>query len=141
MPSIRSRPPHRPLGITALAFLQVLTGIQMLVGGLWLVGISSGVVSAVVIVAVLGLAYIGFGVGSFVLARGYLVGLESTRRRGRTVAMLSILLGILLLFFVPGLTDRLGLSSPGWTIFHNIIIALYLGSSGVRRYFNPTSRS
>ncbi len=93
---IRSRR-TRPFGVTLLAVWEVISGVQLLLTGLVLIGISSdqdpGSVKSLLFV--LGLALALLAVSYFLWARGYLRGYESARRRGRLAATAVIILAIL----------------------------------------------
>jgi len=103
----------RPFGVTVLALVQVVSGIQMLGSGLWALAVASiagtpegaetleatlspwMAENAAAIFTVIGFGFLILAILSFLLARGYVKGLEKARVRGRKVAFYSILFAIL----------------------------------------------
>jgi hypothetical protein len=77
--------------------------------------------------------YLILGIGSLLLARGYVKGFERARRKGRLVAILAIVFAFLGIFLLPNRVDP---GSPFWTIVLNAIVIAYLGSRKVRTYFS-----
>lgn len=141
---------RRPFGVTVLALVQILSGLQMLGGAILALAIA-GIAStpegqealdatlspwlaenAVTILVVIGLALLVLALWSFFLARGYIKGIEKARARGRKVAVYAIAFAILGIILVPNRTDP---GSPWWTILLNMSIFFYLGSRKVRSYF------
>ncbi len=140
----------RPLGVTVLAVVQVVSGLQMLGSAIWALAVASiastpdgqetladtlpqwMAENAAAIFGVLGIVILVLAIWSFLLARGYVRGVEKARARGRKVAFYAILLAILTIVFVPNRTDP---GSPWWTIVFNIAIYIYLDSEKVRAYF------
>jgi hypothetical protein len=130
-----------------LALLQIITGLQLLIGGLWLLGLSSVAdtpdvqtkladpwvaANAKPIFGLLAIAYLVLGVMAMLLARGYVKGIEWARRRGSSVAFFAIFFAILSAIILPNRADP---GSPFWTIIFNAIVIIYLRSENVRRYF------
>jgi hypothetical protein len=140
----------RPVGVLVLALIQIISGIQLLGGALWafavagLAGTPEGqellaeatspwvAENAAALFLLLGLALLVLSLFSFLLARGYVRGMERARVRGRKVAVYAILFAVLGILLVPNRTDP---GSPWWTILFNLAIYLYLNSDRVRRYF------
>jgi len=145
----RSSRRKRPIGVTVLALLQVLAGLQSLAASLiyfaltswakspeglaelassgeWVLKNASGVF------LLLALVYLILGIGSLLLARGYIKGFEWARRKGRLVAAIAIVFAFLGVFLLPNRVDP---GSPFWTIVLNVIVIIYLGSQKVRLYF------
>ncbi len=87
---------------------------------------------------VIGLIYIVLGFASLLLSRGYWKGQEWARRKGRTVALVAMLIAILGLF-IPAI-DKFDAGSPVLTILGCIVIIAYLGTDGVKAYFASRSR-
>ena len=139
----------RPMGITILALLQILAGVQAFAASLvyfilsswakspeglaelapsgdWVVRNASGVFF------LLACVYFILGIGSLLLARGYFSGDEWARRKGRMIAVLAIVLALLGIFILP---DRLDPGAPFWTILLNAVVIAYLGSRNVRAHF------
>lgn len=126
----------RPIGVTFLAILQIVSGLGNVLTGLAILGVSSNAdVSGDIknLLFWLGLIMIVLGVSGLWLARGYVKGLEWARHRGRLVAMLSILLALLAL--VLNLPAKLGMDSPGFSLIWNAVIYLYLGRPKIVAYF------
>jgi hypothetical protein len=140
----------RPTGIVILAIIQMLAGIQLLASSLvyfvlvewsrtpegiaeigkageWALKNARGVFF------LLGVVYLALGIGSLLLARGYVKGSERARHKGRVVAVLAIIFAIVGGVILPA---RLDPGSPLWTVAFNLIVVLYLGSKKVRRYFS-----
>ncbi|OGS43714.1 MAG: hypothetical protein A3K76_04700 [Euryarchaeota archaeon RBG_13_57_23] len=137
----RTKKPERPWGIILLAMWEIWVGIQMVIVGLAVVSFSSTLVEGSTwrnIVFLIGLGYFVIGISALLLARGYMKGYESSRRRGRSVAKIAILWAILGVLFLP---PTLAPDSPFWTIVGNVIILLYLGSDKVVAYFKGLSLS
>jgi hypothetical protein len=140
----------RPIGVLVLALIQVVSGVQLLGGALWafavagLAGTPEGqellaeatspwvAENAAALFLLLGLALLVLSVLSFLLARGYVKGIERARARGRKVAAYAMLFAFLGIILVPSRTDP---GSPWWTIIFNLAIYLYLNSDKVKRYF------
>ena len=105
----RSKTRRRPFGVTVLAILQTVSGIQLLYGAIafflaaLIVATPEGreYVSSFVdedlipslppIFAIVGIILLAISILSFHLARGYVNGHEWARRRGRKVAAFAIL--------------------------------------------------
>jgi hypothetical protein len=140
----------RPLGVTVLALLQTVSGIQLLIQAIAFfvfaaivsspesqVALSSFVDENLVqnlpaIFAAIGIVFLVLSVLSFHLARGYLKGYEWARRRGRKVAVLAMLFAVVSIILIPARTDP---GAPIWTILFNVFILAYLGRKRVRSYF------
>lgn len=140
----------RPLGVTLLAILQILSGLQLLLSTLiylvlsswaetpegvteisrtgsdWIVQNASGAFFLFALVSFI------LGVCSLLLARGYVLGFERARRNGRRVAAFAILFALFAAIFLP---QRVDAGSPLWTIVFNVVVIIYLGSAKVRSYF------
>lgn len=140
---------NRPFGVTLLALVQILAGFQSLAASLMYFALTSWAKSAegvarlensgewavkngATLFLVLALVYLILGIGSLLLARGYVKGVEWARRRGRWVATFAIVFAILGIFLLP---DRVDPGSPLWTILINIVVIAYLGSRKVRAFF------
>ncbi|MDH3364732.1 MAG: hypothetical protein OEM29_01820 [Thermoplasmata archaeon] len=137
----------RPIGVTLIAILQIVSGLQMLlVAFIALVIASSPDVqedisstvgeqladSIAAIFLVIGVVALAIATFSFVLARGYLKGREWARRKGRKIAFFAILLAFFTLILIPSRTDP---GAPIWTILLNLFILTYLGRTRVRQFF------
>jgi hypothetical protein len=148
--SQQQRRRKRPLGVTFLAILQVIAGIQSLGTALFFFALSSWAKSpegladlaesgvwvlknAGGLFFLLACVYLIFGIGSLLLARGYVKGFEWARRKGRLIAVLAIVLAILGIALLPNVVAA---GSPFWIIFSNAILIAYLGSRKVRAYFS-----
>jgi hypothetical protein len=145
----------KPVGISMLALLQLLSGLQMLTGAIWLLSISSQAhlpeiqdklqantsewvaQNAQTIFFWIGLGYLILGILAFSMVYGYLKGREWARTRGRSIAKLSILIAVLSIFAFP---RRIDPGSPFFTILFNICVLLYLNSQNVKQYFKVRSR-
>jgi hypothetical protein len=140
----------RPFGVTVLAILQVFAGFQSLAASLLYFALSSWAKSpegladlassgawvlrnASGVFFLLASVYLILGIGSLLLARGYVKGFERARRKGRLVAILAIVFAFLGIFLLPNRVDP---GSPFWTIVLNAIVIAYLGSRKVRTYFS-----
>ena len=141
---------QRPLGVTILALLQILTGVQLLVSFLFYVSLSSWVKTpdgqaallklnsqwlaqnASGLLFLLAMAYLILGASSLLLARGYVKGKGWARRRGRLLAILAILFAIFGAIILP---NRLDPGSPFWTVAFNAVVFIYLGRPKVKAYF------
>ena len=133
-----------------MAVLQVVSGLQLLFQS-----IASFVIAAVLntpegresvsafvapeaidllvwLFIAIGAVSLALGVFAFLLARGYLRGREWSRRKGRQVAILAILLALVSMVLVPGRADP---GAPIWTILFNVLVYLYLGRRRIRAYF------
>lgn len=144
------RPKRRPFGVTILAIVQTLSGIQLLIQALIAFAIAAIVsdpevqeqLSSVageidfdtlsLLFVLIGIAAFGIAIFSFALARGYAKGRPWAWRRGRRIAILTIILAILGLMIIPARTDP---GAPIWTILLNLFIFLYLGRRKVRIWF------
>jgi hypothetical protein len=128
----------RPLGVTVLAIIAVLAGIQSLGTGLALVSFSSTLEKSISgTVSLIGLGFMLVGLLYLLLARGYVKGRERARRKGRTIAVFAILLAIAGVMILPA---KLAAESPVWTVFFNVVIVLYLGRPHVKAFFGSRSR-
>jgi hypothetical protein len=152
--SNRSRP-RRPFGVTILAILQILSGLNALGTSLFFFAVSSLASSASVqqslhsspwvaenaasIFFWLGLIFLVLAIWSLWYARGYVKGHEGARRHGRRLAILTIIFAVLLIIFLPNLPQKVGLGSPWWMIISNAIVAIYLGRPKVIAFFNSRS--
>jgi predicted anti-sigma-YlaC factor YlaD len=94
--------------------------------GLWVAA------NAKSIFGLLAIAYLILAALAFLLARGYVRGLEWARRRGSIVAFFAIIFAVLSAIVFPNRADP---GSPFWTIIFNVIVIIYLRSENVRRYF------
>ena len=127
----------RPLGVTILAIIAILAGIQSLGTGLALVSFSSTLEKSISgIISLIGFGFLFVGLSYLLLARGYVKGREKARRKGRMIAAFAIILAIAGVIILPA---KLSAESPVWTIFFNILIILYLGRPRVRAFFASRS--
>jgi hypothetical protein len=127
----------RPLGVTILAIIAILAGIQSLGTGLALVSFSSTLEKSISgIISLIGFGFLFVGLSYLLLARGYVKGREKARRKGRMIAAFAIILAIAGVIILPA---KLAAESPVWTIFFNIVIILYLGRPRVRAFFASRS--
>jgi hypothetical protein len=132
--------PRRPIGVSILAFLQILRGLSDLLIMLLLLDVSSiaqdkgekGIAGLTFLIAIV---YLAIGLYSFWLARGYVKGYEWARRIGIKIAMFSILLTILATLFLPALAP----DSPFWSIVFDLIIIAYLRGAKAKRFFESRS--
>lgn len=147
---IAQRPKRRPFGVTILAIAQTLSGIQLLIQALIAFAIAaivsdpevqeqlSSVAGEVdfdtlsLLFVLIGIAALGIAIFSFALARGYAKGRSWAWRRGRKIAVITIILAILGLMIMPARTDP---GAPLWTILLNLLIFMYLGRRKVRGWF------
>jgi hypothetical protein len=137
MGSQRNRPVKRPLGVTILAVIAVVAGIQSLGTGLVLVSLSSTLEKSISgIVSLIGLGFLIVGLSYLLLARGYVKGRERSRRKGRMIAGFAIFLAIAGVMILPA---KLAPESPVWTVFFNVVIILYLGRPRVKAFFASRS--
>jgi len=135
----------------ALAFLAILSGIQMLTSSLWFFGISANADKPSVsdalsrlspwvaeratgVFFLLAIVLLVLAVSSLLLARGYYRGYDRARVRGRYISGFAIAWAVLGILILP---ERADPGSPWWTIPFNAVILVYLGSQGVRAYFRP----
>ena len=146
-PSDRRR---RPFGVTLIALLQIVSGLQLLLVAIlaFIIAslastpevqeeLSSSVGEQVAdsiapIFLLIGIAALAIAIVSFVMARGYLRGREWARRRGRKIALFAILLALVSMILIPNRTDP---GAPVWTIILNLLILTYLGRRRVRAFF------
>jgi hypothetical protein len=127
----------RPLGVTILAIIAILAGIQSLGTGLALISFSSTLEKSISgIISLIGFGFLFVGLSYLLLARGYVKGREKARRKGRMIAAFAIILAIAGVIILPA---KLAAESPVWTIFFNIVIILYLGRPRVRAFFASRS--
>jgi hypothetical protein len=127
----------RPLGVTILAIIAILAGIQSLGTGLALVSFSSTLEKSISgIISLIGFGFLFVGLSYLLLARGYVKGREKARRKGRMIATFAIILAIAGVMILPA---KLAAESPVWTIFFNIIIIIYLGRPRVKAFFASRS--
>ena len=139
--SSSARKPGRPWGIILLALWEIGVGIQMVLVGLAFLSFSGTLTEGSAprtLAFLVGSGYFVVGTSALLLARGYVKGYESSRRRGRSVAKFVIVFTLFGILFLP---PRLGADSPFWTIIGNVVILLYLGSDRVVAYFKGRSRS
>jgi hypothetical protein len=137
MGSQRNRPVKRPLGVTILAIIAIVAGIQSLGTGLVLVSLSSTLEKSISgIVSLIGLGFLIVGLSYLLLARGYVKGRERSRRKGRMIAGFAIFLAIAGVMILPA---KLAPESPVWTVFFNVVIILYLGRPRVKAFFASRS--
>ena len=140
----------RPFGVTVLAILQTVSGIQLLFQAIVLLAVASMIndpearenISAfadenladtlVLVLTLLGIVFLVIAILSFHLARGYLNGHEWARRRGRKVAMFAILFAFISLILMPTVANP---GAPVWTILFNVFILVYLNRRRVRSFF------
>lgn len=150
MTRARRERPRRPFGVTVLAILQTLSGIQLLIQAIFFFALATiattpeaqdqlssfideGLVPNLpAIFAILGIAFLAISTLSFHLAKGYLKGHEWARRRGRKVAYLAILVAFISMILIPNRADP---GAPIWTILFNIFILVYLNRRRVRAFF------
>ena len=148
--SVKKTKVRRPFGVTVLAILQTISGIQLLIQSLLFFvfatitsspevqeSLSSLVDENLVknlptIFAVLGIVFLIFAILSFQIARGYMRGYEWARVRGRKVALVVILFAFISLLLMPNRADP---GAPIWTIIFNVFILVYLNRRRVRAYF------
>ncbi|HIH00533.1 TPA: hypothetical protein HA259_00360 [Thermoplasmata archaeon] len=141
---------RRPFGVTVLAVLQTISGIQLLIQSLLFFVFATITSSPEVqeslstfadenlvrnlptIFALLGVVFLIIALLSFHLARGYMRGYEWARIRGRKVALLTLLFALISLSLMPARADP---GAPVWTILFNLFILAYLGRRRVRAYF------
>lgn len=119
-----------------LSIWEVLVGFQLVLVGLavWAWSSTQEPGSPLASFAsLLGIAYLILGISCLWLARGYWLGHESSRRRGRRVAVLAIIVAVLAAISI--LPQKLGPDSPFWSIVGNLVVFLYLGSQTAVRYF------
>lgn len=136
------RPPSRPLGVLLLALLQIWHGLWYLLITLVFFAVSStadeaGDRNKSGFVFFLALVYLVLGIYALWLARGYVKGLESARRRGISVAVFAIVL-----VFFEVLVVKLHVflpDSPFWTIVGNVIIIWYLRRNKTKKFFASRS--
>jgi drug/metabolite transporter (DMT)-like permease len=127
----------RPLGVTVLAIIAIVAGIQSLGTGLALVSFSSTLEKSISgIVSLIGLGFLIIGLSYLLLARGYVKGRERARKKGRMIAVFAILLAIAGVMILP---EMFGTESPVWTVFFNVVIILYLGRPRVKSFFASRS--
>ncbi len=127
----------RPLGVTILAIIAIVAGIQSLGTGIALVSFSSTLEKSISgIVSLIGLGFLIVGLSYLLLARGYVKGRERARRKGRMIAVFAILLAIAGVIILPA---KLVPESPVWTVFFNVVIILYLGRPRVKAFFASMS--
>ena len=144
------RPRRRPFGVTILAIAQTISGLQLLIFALIAFAIAAIVsdpeaqeqMSSVArevdfdtlsaLFVLIGVAALAIALFSFALARGYAKGRPWAWRRGRKIAILTIVFATLGLILMPARTDP---GAPLWTILMNLFIFLYLGRHKVRAWF------
>ncbi len=139
--SNRTKKPGRPLGVTLLAVWEFLNGIQMVIFGLAALSYSDTLAEGDILrtlVFFLGLGSLVIGIWKLLLARGYIKGYESARKKGRSIALFAIILAIL---GISILSAVLTPESPIWTIIANSAIFWYLGTDKVVAYFKGHRRS
>ena len=150
MTEVRNQRRKSPMGVTLLAIVQTLSGIQLLVQALIAFAIAAIVsdpeiqdqLSSVageidfealsLLFIVIGVVALILSVFSFALARGYAKGRAWAWRKGRKIALFTILVAILGLVLMPARTDP---GAPIWTILLNAFIVVYLGRRKVRAWF------
>ena len=136
--------------MTLLAIVQTLSGIQLLIQALIAFAIAAIVSDPEVqdqlssaagdidfdtlalLFAVIGVVVLILAVFSFALARGYAKGRAWAWRRGRKIAILTIIIAVIGLALMPARTDP---GAPIWTILLNVFIFVYLGRRKVRAWF------
>ncbi|UCE91474.1 MAG: hypothetical protein JSV90_08755 [Methanobacteriota archaeon] len=136
--------------MTILAIAQTISGIQLLIFGLLAFAIAAIVsdpemqeqMSSVahevdfdtlsMLFVLIGVVALGIAFFSFALARGYAKGRVWAWRKGRKIAVLTIMFATLGLILMPSRTDP---GAPLWTILMNLFIFLYLGRRKVRAWF------
>ncbi len=141
---------RRPFGVTILAIAQTISGIQLLVVALIALAFAAIVSDPEVqeqlspvaegvdfdmlalLFVVIGIVSLALALFSFALARGYAKGRPWAWRRGRKIAIITILFAVLSLVLMPGRTDP---GAPLWTILLNSFIFVYLGRAKVRAWF------
>lgn len=145
---------YRPAGVTFLSIWQFVTGVILALYALGMLSLSSYAKTdegqqkfsdisvkfaeiASTFFFIVGVVLLILGLSALLLSRGYYLGRESARRRGRTVAILAIVVTILGSLFLP---QKLAPDSPGWTILLNAIVFVYLGRPGVRAFFLAQAR-
>lgn len=123
-----------------MALWEIIVGIQLVLFGIAAMSASNraDLKSALRgILFIIGLGSLIIGISALLLARGYVLGRESARRRGRSVAAFAIAFALLGAMLLPA---KLSPDSPFLTILMNIVILLYLGSDGVVAYFRGGSK-
>ena len=146
----RSKTRKRPFGVTVLAILQTISGIQLLFMAIFffvsasIVASSEGreylssfvdenlIGSLPAIFTLIGIIFLAIAILSFHLARGYVNGHEWARRRGRKVAMFAIFIAVISMILIP---VRAAPGAPVWTILLNIFILAYLSRNRVKAFF------
>ena len=141
---------RRPFGVTVLAILQTISGIQLLIQSLLFFVFATITSSPEVqeslssfadenlvrnlptIFALLGIVFLVIALLSFHIARGYMKGYEWARVRGRKVAVVAIFFAVISLLLMPARADP---GAPVWTILFNVFILAYLGRRRVKTYF------
>ena len=140
--------PGRPVGVTVLAILQILSGLwDLAVGaGLLILAVLTGIFVGGPVVTLLFLidfVFIGLGIFSLALAYGLLTG----KRWAWTLSVMGAIIGIILIIIeVIGLLFlNLLVGSGLWLglaiiilIIPNVIILVYLNSGNVRAFFGRT---
>ena len=146
----RSKTRKRPFGVTVLAILQTLSGIQLLIQAIkffFVASIATSpegreylssfvdenlIPSLPAIFTIIGIIFFAIAILSFHLARGYVNGHEWARRRGRKVAMFAILIAVISMILIAVRADP---GAPVWTILLNIFILAYLSRKRVKKFF------
>ena len=146
----RSKTRKRPFGVTVLAILQTVSGIQLLVQAIMFFSFAMDptkpevqenlssfidenlVPSLPAIFTIIGIILLAIAILSFHLARGYVNGHEWARRRGRKVAKFAILIAVISMILIPVRADP---GAPIWTILFNIFILAYLNRRRVKAFF------
>jgi NAD/NADP transhydrogenase beta subunit len=136
--------------VTILAIVQTISGIQLLIVALVAFAFAAIVSDEEVqeqlssaaeeidfdtlalLFMLIGIVSLALSIFSFALARGYVKGRQWAWRRGRKIAVLTIIFAVLGLVLMPGRTDP---GAPLWTILLNIFIFLYLGRGKVKAWF------
>ena len=93
------------------------------------------------VLLILALIYLAIGISTLMLSRGLYRGYEVARRKGRRIAVLSIIfatLGAVILGAI--LPERLDIHVSWWSIFFNAGVVIYLGRPKVRAYFVSSAR-
>jgi len=140
---------RRPVGVVILSILATISGIQLLASSIWSFAVSANAhepaiadaltrispefaAKAAGVFFLTGLLLLAMAVSSLLLARGYYLGKEKARKRGRFVSAVVVIWGVLGIIVLPARADP---ASPLWTILINGIIIVYLGRPQIRSFF------
>lgn len=147
--------PPRPLGITLLALVQMVSAMQLMLGMIWCFVVSASADDPEVYARLadssqwladnagglffwLGVVYLVLFLSAMLMAYGYLKGRKWARKRGKSIAKFAIIFAIITIVLFPVRADP---GSPWWTILFNLIIIFYLNREKVVRYFELAPRT